>query len=59
MIDVIESIIDYEEGNLSDEATVNLFQELVNSGTAWVLQGHYGRTAQALIEAGVITPPQS
>ena len=29
-----------------------MFSEMVRSGTAWSLQGHYGRTASALIEDG-------
>lgn len=49
-------IFEYEAGELSDEETVDLFQALVNTGLAWQLQGHYGRTATALIEAGLVTP---
>ena len=39
---------------LSEEATIAWFQELVNSGLAWQLQGSYGRTASALLRAGMI-----
>lgn len=49
---MIEKIIAYENGELSDEDTVALFQELINNGQAWTLQGHYGRTVEALINAG-------
>jgi hypothetical protein len=52
--DFIDLIIAYEQGDLSDYQTVNLFAELVRTGLAFQLQGHYGRTAAALIEAGYI-----
>jgi hypothetical protein len=52
--DFIDLIIAYESGDLSDYQTVNLFADLVRTGLAFQLQGHYGRTAAALIEAGYI-----
>jgi hypothetical protein len=42
-------------GILEDDQIVELFQELVNTGLAWTLQGSYGRTARDLIEQGVLT----
>jgi hypothetical protein len=51
------AIIAYEDGELDEDGIVELFQHLVDSGLAWQLQGHYGRTAQALIEAGLVTAP--
>ena len=47
-----DMIIKYEMGQLDDIEIISLFQELIDTGMAWRLQGHYGRTAKALIEAG-------
>lgn len=52
--DVTSAIIAYEQGDLDDEGTVELFQNLVDTGLAWRLQGSYGRQAQRLIAAGVV-----
>lgn len=38
----------------TDEEVLAGYQELVNSGTAWLLEGHVGRTAMDLIESGKI-----
>ena len=39
----------------TDDETIDVYQALVNSGDAWRLEGHVGRTAMSLIEAGLIT----
>ena len=44
----------------TEEKYLEAWQLLVDTGTCWKLQGWFGRTAQALIEAGHINPgPQS
>ena len=48
--DIIDYIMDYEMGNMSDIDTLKMFSELIKNGMAWNLQGHYGRTAQTLID---------
>ena len=53
--DLVGSICDYEEGSLSDSDTLKLFSHLIKSGKVWSLQGHYGRTASALIQDGFLT----
>lgn len=56
--DLISAIIRYESDGMTEDETIELFQHLVDTGMAWQLQGHYGRTAQALIEQGLVKPPQ-
>jgi len=50
----VDDIVAYEQGELDESDTLGLFADLIKSGHAWILQGHYGRTAQRLIEAGQI-----
>jgi hypothetical protein len=52
--DQLSAIIAYEQGELDEQDTLELFQNLVDTGLAWQLQGHYGRTAATLIEGGHI-----
>lgn len=54
--DLTGQIMAYESGELDQEETLSLFQQLVNNGMAWTLQGHYGRTAARLIQTGQIKP---
>lgn len=51
-MNLTKDIIKYESGQMGDGETISFFQELIDSGLAWSLQGHYGRTAHALIEVG-------
>lgn len=50
-----EDVIRYEAGEMDEEETNEFFQRLVDSGLVWQLQGSYGRTAAALIAAGIVT----
>jgi len=51
---LVDYIMAFEEGSLSDKDVVKLFSYLVKTGKAWTLQGFYGRTAMNLIEQGYI-----
>ena len=52
--DEIGQIMAYEGGDLGEVETIALFQHLLDSGLCWRLQGHYGRTATALLQSGCI-----
>jgi hypothetical protein len=55
VIDILKDIIAYEQGELEESQIIALFQQLIDNGMAWSLQGRYGRTATALIQAGRCT----
>ena len=52
--DQVDLIMAYEQGDLDDAGILKLFSMLIKSGDAWSLQGSYGHTAKALIDAGYI-----
>ena len=52
---LVDKIIAYECGEMSLTETVVFFQELINDGSVWTLQGSYGRMANHLIENGYCT----
>lgn len=46
------NVIDYESGELDEAGQIVMFQQMINNGQAWHLQGSYGRAAMDLIESG-------
>lgn len=52
--ELVDRIMAYETGELPAEDTMKLFAELIKTGMAWELQGHYGRISQSLIDDGYI-----
>jgi len=52
--DIVGQVIAYENGELSEEQAIEFFQQIVDNGLVWTLQGSYGRTAQRLIDAGLV-----
>ncbi len=51
--DLVGHLMDYEAGRLPQAEAIEMFQRLINSGIAWELQGHYGRTAMRLLDKGL------
>ncbi|MEW6636644.1 MAG: hypothetical protein AB1425_07495 [Actinomycetota bacterium] len=58
MADVVQEMKDFEAGFMDADDAVRLFQELVDKGIVWRLDERYQRIARALLEAGMIFPPQ-
>lgn len=52
--DFFEKIIAFENGELTQVQVLELFSYLIRAKLVWKLQGNYGRTANSLIEAGLI-----
>lgn len=52
---MVDLIIQYENGELQGDELIGFFQDIINNGMAWKLQGSYGRTARALIDLGYCT----
>jgi hypothetical protein len=48
-------LMDFENGDLSEEEVVMLFSDLIKDGVLPHLQGFYGRTAAALVDAGYLS----
>ena len=51
---LVNYIMEFEGGNPTSEDTMHLFSYLIKTGQAWTLQGMYGRTAKAMIDAGYL-----
>ena len=56
MSDLVGQLMAYESGELDDTETLELFSELIKSGTIAHLQGAYGRDANAMIQNGLLSP---
>jgi hypothetical protein len=57
-LQLVDQLIAYEEGQITKDEEIELFQHLIETGTCWHLAGHYHRMGATLIEAGLIKPPE-
>lgn len=53
-MDLIADLDDWENNRLGTQEEIDLFQQLVDNGMAWGLQGMYGRRAMQLINMGEV-----
>jgi len=53
----VGDLLAWEQGKMTDQEEVALFQRLVESGWAWKLKGKYARRASELIADGTVKKP--
>ena len=51
---IVDQILDWESGEMSTEVEAAFFQNLMDEGILYGLQGMYGRRAQELLDTGMI-----
>ena len=56
---IIEGFEPIPQGLTYDQAYIQAYQYLIDTGVVWQLQGMYGRTARGLIDSGYCFPPKS
>ena len=54
MMEMIEDIKRYENGEMNEEQEAEFFQALLDTGIIFSLQGHYQRQMDRMIENGVV-----
>ncbi len=54
--DLTGRIMQFEYGIMTADEIVRLFQDLIDTGIVWSLQGTYGRMAKRMIDLGYCKP---
>lgn len=57
MSDIVGKIMSFESGEMEEHEVYAFFQFLLDTNLIYGLQGSYQRTAQQLLDAGLITAP--
>lgn len=55
---MVNQIMKYERGNMDFEEEIEMYQELLDTGIIFKLQGHYQRRATVLLQSKLITMPK-
>lgn len=50
----VDKIMAYENDEMTMEEIKEFFQEMVDSGLVWQLQGHYQKVARSMLSLGEI-----
>jgi len=50
----VDDMMDWEDGNMTEENEIKFFQKLLDNGMAWTLQGMYGRRTVELLNEGYL-----
>ena len=58
MSDLVNKIMSFESGEMEEHEVCAFFQFLIDTGLIYGLQGSYQRTAQQLLDAGLIVAPE-
>jgi hypothetical protein len=56
-MNLVDKMMAWESDEMSETEAIAFFQELVNTGIVWMLQGSYGRQAMRFLEAGLVFRP--
>ena len=55
MMGLMNRVIEYQTEDHSLEWNLQFFADLIATGLAWRLEGHFGREAKAYIENGLVS----
>lgn len=54
MADIVDQIVKFENGEMSEDETIEFFQVLADTGIVWQLQGMYQRCLRDFVDAGLV-----
>lgn len=58
-MDLSDRLNAWIDGSLDEAEIIQLFQEIVDTGAAWNMDGYVGSTIRTLVEAGLLVVPEN